>query len=151
MLHFRHFCLCRGFHYLAWQCSCSFTNTVPSSCIIKVRVVSLAFVLHIFISTVQFGIPCLPTETLCCLEAPCGKVSELPAPELHKGKNHREMKDVTLSSTDWQMLLQQPSEALCLLLYISSEQKRRAVAAVIAKTIWGRQNLSTKFWSGQYA
>lgn len=58
-----------------------------------------------------FGAPGLPLlELFCCLEAPCGELSELPALELqlqgsHKGKNHKEMKDIILSGTDWQTVL----------------------------------------------
>jgi len=51
-------------------------------------------------------------KLLCCLGVSSGKVSELPAGGLHKGKNHKEMKDITKSSTDWQILLQKNSAAV---------------------------------------
>ena len=51
-------------------------------------------------------------KLLCCLGVSSGKVSELPAGGLHKGQNHKEMKDITISSTDWQILLQKNSAAV---------------------------------------
>lgn len=154
VLHFGPFWLCGGFHYPLWQCSCIFTSMM-SSCYTTQSNFSCLHGPYLHLHT-WFGAPDLPCEPFCCLEASCGEVGELPAPELqpqgsHKEKKHKEKKDITLCSTDWQMVLWQTSAPQYLSASLHQFRAVKSSISVTAKTIWGVQNLSMKFWSGQVA